>query len=674
MTDRNQQQALRKGRLKRLKKGRLKEGRKASRKASRKAKPKPEKPDAEIIVGIERGNRMMVRWPASLQSLTWKLTYDPESVNDTMLGPVEELKGGVNKKLTPLNYVNAHAVINLIAAFEKMGTRTYISPEFRSWFLQEKKAAKLAKEAASLLTYEDETKVWERFADKGGKPVVEENGQHKVKLPFLDTPLYPWQAVAMQFLDRVTRDGRGAFICDETGLGKTFEVMAHLKSQNHKAVIICPAGVVDSWYQSVKLATDYKVVVLGRDQVWDIHEYDVIIGSYSRLKKHAIFPLMPLMDHEHRVLVLDESHYAKNYDAKRTQEALLLAGQARHTLVVTATPLMNRVMELHPLLRATRRLWTEMSHTDFARHYSEDPSEIAEKLSGFMVRRRMKNVWHNAPQGHLREAWVPLSNAEDYYEAEKNFIKWLERTGASQESLASAERGKALVKLNKLRQLSAEGKVEEAKRIISQTLERREQVIVFCGFNGPLKALATHFREATGKTHKGQTWKGSAMIIGATPQSVRTKIIDNFMKGKLGLLCVGSGAGGVGINLQASAFSYFLDLPWNPALLEQNMGRTLRLGQDRDVYWIKTLAKGTIDHRMEAMIQDKAAIFRDAVGDEEAVDRVTSSQAVTKNSMLDAMIRSYLSDPTGSKIPQTTREEETWESIGLVDPFADEDG
>jgi SWI/SNF-related matrix-associated actin-dependent regulator 1 of chromatin subfamily A len=449
----------------------------------------------------------------------------------------------------------------------------------------------------------------------------------------------------MEFLNIATRHGKGALICDETGLGKTYTALAHLKSQGLQAVVVCPSGLKTGWARKIKHLTDFTVCVADGGYPHNAHKFDIIILSYAMLKKHGPWPLSDIIENQQRVLIMDEGHLAKNYDAKRTHMAMLLAMKAKHTLVVTATPLKNRILELHPLLRATRRLWTECSQKDFVRMYDtpEGRAEVAEHLEGIMCRRMIKDVWKNPPGYELGEAWMGLSNREDYQEAESDFINYLINKGFSDEKIAAAERGRVLVQLNKLRELSALGKVEEAARIVGKTMDAGEQVVVFCSYNKPIKKLARLFRDRRGKNFKGKKWRGSAIIVGQTPQAKRTRIIDDFMAGKIGLLCLRTGAGGLGIDLPIACYGYFLDLPWTPADIEQCTGRLMRLGQTRDCLFVKCLADKTIDQRMEMIIQRKAQVFQEAIGDKDAVARVTATNSL-KQSVVTALIQSYMRD------------------------------
>jgi len=335
----------------------------------------------------------------------------------------------------------------------------------------------------------------------------------------------------------------------------------------------------------------------------------------------------------------------RNADAVRTDCSTILSKVARHTIVVTATPLVNRVKELHPLLKMTRRGWTEASQTDFSNMYDteEGQKDLAIELRKFMVRRLTHEVWKEAPKGEIGQAWVPLSNRDAYKEAEKDFIDWLRRQGADEDRLQAAERGRALVKLNYLRQLASHGKVEEAIKIIDKTLSAGEQVVVFSGFNKPLYRLAEHFASKTGTNFRGNGWRGSALIVGETEDKARLRIVDNFQDGKIGLLCIGQRAGGLGIDLPVACYAYFLDLPWTPADFIQCTGRLLRLGQTRNCQFIKFLAKNTIDQRMEEIIQEKAGIFSRCVNDADFVNRVTAMDAKNMHTtIVSALISSYI--------------------------------
>lgn len=649
----------------------------ARRTTSTVSKPRTSKPvkttdpQRTIYVGIERNTRLMIKWPSVLKNLTRQFTYDPDAGGSLsemcrVMGRIDESKKqGTTKKLAPLNYTTAVETLKLLKQFRKSmrgaGIEYFIDLEndFALWFEEENKAKDICKQAYLHLDYDADT--------------------IQTEFPFLKKPLYPWQAAAMQFTNVATRGGRGVFLCDDTGLGKSWELAAHLAWLKHnkasgggRAVLVCPAALRLPWERKIREATWLTTKVLTDKYCLDAYKYDVLIVSYDSLqavkgkakktkrdgtktrgRSPRLWYLSDLIEKQQRVLVLDEGHFAKEYSSVRANMCLYLSECAKHSVILTATPIKNRIKELHPLLRITRRLWTGASLKEFVRMYRNprDQEEIAEHLvgeDGFMVRRLTPEVWLDAPKGEVVRVPVDLSNWADYEAVENRFIEWLKSRGADEDKIMRTERGYVLTQLNMLRQLSASGKIRDTIGIVNDLMSMGEQVVVFSAFNHPLKELARRFKIKTGINHKGQRWRGVGLIIGGQTDKKRMKMIDDFGAGKIGLMGVGVTAGGFGIDLPAACFAYFMDLPWSPADFEQCTGRLLRLGQTRDCQFIKLLAQrlngiATIDDRMESIIFRKAHTFQRAIGDKGIVARVSGQDVINMtDSVAKLLIASYL--------------------------------
>jgi SWI/SNF-related matrix-associated actin-dependent regulator 1 of chromatin subfamily A len=591
-----------------------------------------------IAIGIERGNRMSIRWPIEATALTDYLTQKNETATtDDLIGNIQTLEDGTNKKLIPLYLKSAMKIRKILRGLSATGLyKITFDDEFVKWFEASNTSQGILVDAGSLLSLDDD----------------------KVQTShlFLKIPLYPWQTKAFTFMNAITEtmkvvapDGRmgaeGLILADDTGLGKTIEVAAHLASKGYKAVVACPKSLVHLWKRKIEMCSHLTVAICDADYPSNIDTYDVIIVSYSYLKRFAPWPLAEIVQNQQRVFVTDEGHMVRNPDAVRSAMSLMLATVARHTIVVTATPLVNRVGELHSLLKMCRRTWTEASQKDFVEMYGseEGQKELAKELKKFMVRRLTHEVWKDAPKGEVGEAWIKLTNRSTYDEAEQDFIEWLRRSGADEERLASAERGRALVKLNHLRQLSAHGKVAQTIHLLDTTLSAGEQVVLFSAYNDPILTMVNHFANKTGVNYKGQQWSGAEMITGTVNDKNRLRIVDGFQDGKIGLLCIGVKAGGMGIDLPAACYAYFLDLPWTPADFTQCTGRLLRLGQSRNCQFIKLLAQNTIDQRMEEIIQGKADIFARTIDDANFKDRVTAMDSTKMHStIVSSLIASYM--------------------------------
>jgi len=598
-----------------------------------------------ITIDIERGNRMVIKWPSEATALTDFLSQKNETASsDDLIGPIQTLNDGANKKLIPLYVKSAEKINKILKGLKTLvhadGKPLYsikMSGDYTRWYMAAIKSRGILMDASSILTLDDD--------------------KVEVNLPFLKHPLYPWQSKAYLFMNAITEEekvlpdgeGRtgaeGLILADDTGLGKTIEVAAHLASKGYKAVVACPKSLVYLWKRKIENFTHLSVAVCDANYPSNIDTFDVILVSYSYLKRFGPWPLAEIVQNQRRVFVTDEGHMVRNPDAVRSAMSMMLANLARHTIVVTATPLVNRVGELHSLLKMCRRGWTEASQKDFIEMYGseEGQKEMAKELKKFMIRRLTHEVWKDAPKGEVGEAWIKLTNRSSYDAAEADFINWLQRQGVDEERLGAAERGRALVKLNYLRQLSAHGKVAEAVSLIDQTMSAGEQVVMFSAYNDPILHLVKHFAGKTGVNHKGQQWSGAEMITGEVNDKNRLRIVDGFQDGKIGLLCIGVKAGGMGIDLPAACYAYFLDLPWTPADFTQATGRLLRLGQTRNCQFIKLLAHNTIDQRMEEIIQGKADIFARTIDDADFKNRVTAMDSTKMHStIVSSLISSYM--------------------------------
>jgi len=570
----------------------------------------------------------VVQWPVNFIKLTDDLDPDKE---DGIAGKLQaSIVTGLMKKLAPLSLDNARRILDYILPHKQAGTvKLTVDEDFRQWMETEAAAAESAVDATYILE----------------KTAADVSLTH----PEMKVPLYWWQASGYEFLNITTRQGKGALLCDRTGLGKTFTSTAHLITGKYKAVVICPAGLRINWQKKIQLLCNMSTYVMGskdaKEYPVDLAKYDIIIVSYNMLKRFAAWPLGNIVESQGRVLIIDEAHMVRNPDAHRTHHVKWLAARAHHCIPITATPLVNKVRELHPLLTITRRHWTKMSESDFIKEYEteEGEKEIADRLKGIMLRRHGEDVWEGMPDSKVGEIDLKLSNRDDYDAAERDLIKWLMSRGAHIDQLDRAERGAALVKLNTLRRLAAEGKVEEAAEIIENTLECGEQTVVFCSFNGPLLALAEKFKNHTGTNIKGQAWRGAAAIIQGVTETERQRIMADFEAGRIGLLVIGIEAGGLGIDLPAACIGYFLDLPWTPAAFEQATGRLLRIGQTRKCQFIKLLAANTIDAKMQDFLYRKAHTFANAIGDDRAVGRISSQPAemMTQSRAVQAILGSY---------------------------------
>lgn len=577
----------------------------AKRKNTKKAKlqtPQQSSDDAnsklyKVEISLTSKKRMRVVWSAELDSLTEFLDYKHSGI----LGVIVEEKKNLKRKHIPLNFFTAMRVWQVISHLRKSKvTKLSISDDFRDWWRKEQQALRLCKEADKFL--HDPSTEMEVFED-------------------IKHPLFHWQAKAVRFMSVTTREGRGVLLFDEVGLGKTITVLTHLVQHRHTALVVCPAGLRIQWARKVQKFTNLRPYIITRDKknIPDDLEcglpshtsrYDVLIVSFSMLDKFAGFLAHSV--NKRRVVVIDEGHEIRNMVTTKFKACEVVAEGALHTIVMTATPLVNRVKELYSLLKITRRLWDDQPMSKFISYYEKHPEEVADNLRGIMIRRRAVDVHPNGPKSTMRHLLTPIDNREDYYAVEEDVEKWLIQQGKDG---TGASQAKALVKLATLRRLAAIGKIPFAVTKLNRLLNAGEKIVTFCSFREPLYRIA-------------KLIPGSAIIDGAVPEDERALLIDRFNNGDLQHLLISTRAGGTGIDLPAARIAFFLDLPWTPATFEQAKGRLLRLDQLRDCIFVTLLAENTIDGRMNEILFDKALTFTQAIGDNKALGRIFGEKAV----------------------------------------------
>jgi len=586
---------------------------------------KASKPKHIITIDINtESERMILCWPGECEMLLDDLRPEESGIP----GQIVWLYNGHYKKVAPLDVQQAKMVLDLMLPYKQLGlVRIKASKPFKEWYALHTERESRRNAAQAILEVDPKT-VQTRFDE-------------------FAVDLYWWQTVGAKFLGESTDEGLGAILADRVGLGKTYTAAAHAFWSKHLAVVVAPAGLRWNWVNKIKhLRPQARVFVMDNLNTIEAHNADFIVVSYKMLERlHVIAHLAEIIKTQKRILILDEAHYIKNIDSNRTKHCLMLGEYAHHVIPVTATPLVNRARELYPLLKITGRMWTSASLKDFRKMYEtpQGETELAERLRGVMIRRHGEDVRKDMPDSEVGETFLELTNRDDYDSAERDFINWLMAKGANYEQMERAERGLALMKLNRLRQLAVEGKTQPTIELVQSILDSGEQVVLFSSFKAPIRKIVRHFSSAKGKNYLNQEWRGSALITGDVDEGQRNRSIQAFNAGKIGVMACSIRCG-VGFDLPAACMGYFIDLPWAPADFEQCMGRLARIGQKRDCFFNKLLAENTIDQRMDEIIFQKAHSFMRAIDDPRAVERITPTNGSGggMGNILDRVVSSYI--------------------------------
>jgi SWI/SNF-related matrix-associated actin-dependent regulator 1 of chromatin subfamily A len=439
--------------------------------------------------------------------------------------------------------------------------------------------------------------------------------------------LQPFQWAGVRYV----LEARRAFLADEQGLGKTVEALAALEADGaFPAVVVCPASLKLNWERETARWLPHRSVAVVEGRVAVPPRADVLILNYELIatQREALALRRP------RALVLDESHYCKNPQAKRTRAVRRLAeGLPRDALrlALTGTPVLNHADELISQLRVLGRLEDFGSGARFRAQFRGPLTE--ERLHWHLrrrcfVRRRKAEVLPQLPDKRQVVVPVALSNEREYKLAEDDVIAWLREQPLDLSELnakiAATLRAQRLAQLGTLQRLAARGKLHAALAWIHDFLASGEPLVVFARHVEVQEAVLERF-------------PGALHLLGRDKVQERDATVRAFQAGSAG--AEGAGAGQLivcatrvaaqGITLTRASNVAFLELEWTPAMHDQAEDRCHRIGQHDAVTAWYLLAAGTIDETMARLIARKRGLVA-AVTDGRRLDGDGLVEAVVK--------------------------------------------
>jgi hypothetical protein len=429
---------------------------------------------------------------------------------------------------------------------------------------------------------------------------------------------FQWAAV------RYALEARGTFLADEQGLGKTVEALAALEADGaFPAVVVCPASMKLGWEREAGRWLPHRSVAVAQGRGTATPAADITIINYEIVAAHY----GGLAARRPRALVVDESHYCKNPQAKRTHAVRRLAAAVPADglrLALSGTPVLNHAEELIAQLRIIGRMDDFGSGARFARQFRGQVSE--ERLHWHLrrscfVRRRKAEVLPQLPPKRQVVVPVGLTNQAEYRLAERDVIAWLKSQPLDLSELnariAATLRAQRLAQLGALQRLAARGKLAAALAWIGDFLASGEPLVVFARHVEVQRAVMARFPEA-------------AHLLGGDSLSNRAAAIDGFQSddGPQLIVCA-TRVAAQGITLTRASNVAFLELEWTPAMHDQAEDRCHRIGQRDAVTAWYLLAAGTIDETMARLIQSKRA----------TVSAVTDGRMLESDALLDAVVR-----------------------------------
>ncbi len=407
-------------------------------------------------------------------------------------------------------------------------------------------------------------------------------------------------------------------LADEMGLGKTIQAIVLINSLHLKKVlIVCKASIKRNWQNKLnEWLTDSKVIQIidhKTDFVTDLSEivivnYDLISHSYLHQQLTSI---------QWDLLICDESHSLKNLETKRTRAVLSKHGLVRHasrTLMMTGTPLLNRPIELYPMLKvlAPTVIAPYSDYYKFGKRYcagfqdgfsfnvsgASNTLELNLKLrQNYMIRRLTHEVEADLPKKRYEMVFI------DSTEGIKSKLRTL--VEATRRDFKHQDLGISAGELATLRRQTAESKLDVCIDTIREYVESTDKIVIFAYHHSIIDRLEKELKRY-----------GTITLTGSTSQNLRASAISTFVNDPQCKVFIGQiQAAGEGIDgLQESCNNVlFIEWSWVPGEIEQACKRVHRMGQKKPVLIRFLVWADSIEEHMMRVALDKVKVIKEVL-------------------------------------------------------------
>ena len=510
------------------------------------------------------------------------------------------------------------------------------------------------------------------------KKIIAEKYSNSLFDGLLKTSLHPYQADGVRF----AFEGGRTINADEMGLGKTVQAIATAELLKREGlvgsvIIIYPTSLKYQWLSEIGRFTDSTAIVvegnvIKRKQQLNDFNYFYKICSFHAMSNSIKAEFIPHAG----MIIYDELQRLKNKDTQMGKQLRKL--QSQYVMALSGTPLENKLDELYSVTQLVDqyvlgpyyKFNAETTLTDELGKVVGYRSlhTVAGKLKNTLIRRKKSDVKLQMPARTDTNLFVPMTKEQkaihDEYQYQVTIIvdKWRRF-----KFLSEADRKRLLLFLSMMRMVCDstfildqksrfDTKIDETMAIISNLLDNEEgKVVIFSQWERMLRILAEELKEQD---------IDFCFLHGGVPSVKRKNLIDRLRDDPECRVFLSTDAGATGLNLQTASLLINLDLPWNPAVLEQRIARIYRLGQANPVQIINMVARGTIEERMLSTLRFKSnlaagildggedAVFLDNNKFDKIVDVVDG--VISEAETVDSEPRLSESKPEESNIEDTT--------------------
>ncbi len=462
----------------------------------------------------------------------------------------------------------------------------------------------------------------ERLAKAFGKGIRSRMMENLVKVA-----LYDYQREGALFAARAGR----CLIGDEMGLGKTIQAIAAVEIMTRefgveRVLVICPTSLKHQWEREIARFADRNVEVVGglrgrRERGYSAKSFYKIV-NYDTV--HSDLDLIAGWSPD--VVILDEAQRIKNWNTRVARSVKRIASP--YAIVLTGTPLENRLEELVSLVQFVDRHRLGPTFQFLADHQIHDEESgrvvgyknldsIGKTLAPVLLRRKKSQVLAQLPERLDKHLFLPMTPEQMlHHEENREVVARIVARWRTSRFLSEADQRRLMIALQNMR-MSCDStylldhetdfgvKADELATLLGETLEQPgTKVVIFSQW--------VRMHELLVRRLEKKRW-GHVLFHGAVPGRQRKALVDRFREDEGCRAFLATDAGGVGLNLQQASVVVNVDIPWNPAVLEQRIGRVHRLGQRRPVRVVNFVSQGTIEQGMLSILKFKKSLFAGAL-------------------------------------------------------------
>ncbi len=504
--------------------------------------------------------------------------------------------------------------------------------------------AQIVEERIDVDTGDDVLRYTQHLAETASRKVRVAEIRERLRLnhdrvPGIRARLYPYQVEGVAFLAGTGR----ALLADDMGLGKTLQAISAavwLRENEgvRRILIICPASLKHQWAREIRKFTGLTCQVIQgnpamrevqyrREAAFTVVNYELVLRDLSVINEKFCADL----------IIMDEAQRIKNWRTKIANAVKLI--HCRYAFVLSGTPLENRLEDLYSLMqvvdaRILGPLWRYM--VDF--HVTDERGKVLgyrnltmlrKRIAPVMLRRDRRLVEDQLPDRIVQQLSVPMTQKQwELHDAALMAAGNLAQTMKNR-PLTPSEHNRLMAALQQARMACNAAGLVDKKTKGSPKIDELAEIIEELCLGSGLKVVVFSQWELMTRMVEERLMSmrvGFVRLHGGVPTAMRGELMDRFREDDSVQVFISTDAGGVGLNLQSASVVVNLDMPWNPAILEQRNGRVHRLGQKRKVQIINMVAADSYEEHVFKLLTGKQHLFDNVISEYATEDVVGISK------------------------------------------------